>query len=431
MNSWGGDGDRSPLFRRDREAVVILIVYRQIILLCLDRLNRLQLFSRLFFSRCRSFGLLLTSHGGFKSLADAHALPLIDVAEICGPHDRHLALIEQDIDVYVMARGNRLDIKGGFDQGLGVIGLGGIEYLVNRRFPTLKARRTAAFNQNQTPSDRERTLLLIQEADRFRDGLLQKPRTEIEALVEAERAAEQEEARQRADREERARFFHKPETTADFDFWSRAAYWTIDEAVALSLGKQPQAVSWDTVRPHLGSSPFAVEFEQRRMLATRAKDANQLTDANLPGFFLAWAARNRVDVPPELVEAVEAHGHQVADWKSAYDEAQATISALQAQLEELTQEPVEEGAPVLAEKPEKPLINRERKTALKLIIGIALVAYGAEPFREKRSSIYREIADDLADQGLSITDDTVRKWLHEALDEHLPASVTEQENGES
>lgn len=35
------------------------------------------------------------------------------VAEICGPHDRHLALIEQDIDVYVMARGNRLDIKGG------------------------------------------------------------------------------------------------------------------------------------------------------------------------------------------------------------------------------------------------------------------------------------------------------------------------------
>lgn len=272
---------------------------------------------------------------------------------------------------------------------------------------------------------------MIEEAERFRDELLEKPRAEIKELVTVERLAEQEEAKRRADREERARFFQKPEAAADFDFWSKAAYWTIDEAVALSLGKQPQAVNWETVKPHLNASPFAVEFERRRMLASRAKDTNQLADGNLPGFFLAWAARNRIDIPPELIEAVEGHGHQIADWKTAYDEAQATISALHAQLEELRHEPFEERETELTGRPEKPLITRERKTALKLIIGIALVAYGAEPFKAKRSGIYKEIADDLAERDLSITDDTVRKWLREALDEHLPASVTEQENGES
>lgn len=53
-----------------------------------------------------------------KDRANAHVLS-IDIqsanhaAEICGPHDRYLAMIEQDINVYVTARGNRLDIKGG------------------------------------------------------------------------------------------------------------------------------------------------------------------------------------------------------------------------------------------------------------------------------------------------------------------------------
>ena len=34
------------------------------------------------------------------------------LADICGGHDRHLAIIEQALNVYVMARGNRIVIKG-------------------------------------------------------------------------------------------------------------------------------------------------------------------------------------------------------------------------------------------------------------------------------------------------------------------------------
>ncbi len=289
----------------------------------------------------------------------------------------------------------------------------GIEFLVARRFPTLKARRAATINLNQTPSDLEETRLLIERANDYREELRQKSPSEIDAMVAEQRVAEREEARRRAEREERARFFHRPEAAADFDFWIKAAHWTLDEAVALSLGKNPRTVNWTAIQPYLGQSPFAAKFDQRRMLATRARDANQLADSNVPGFFLAWAIRNDIDVPADLVAAVEARGHQVADWKTAYDDAQTTIEALRTELDDLRQELAKGRQSEPAERAEKPLITRERDTVLKLIIGIAMGGYGYDP-RAKRSPIASEIADELAGFGLSIDEDTVRKWLKEA-----------------
>lgn len=294
-----------------------------------------------------------------------------------------------------------------------------INYLVYRRFPTLKARRAAASNHRRSFPDQERARLLNEEAERYREELLQKSPSEIAALVAEQKADERQKARRRAELDERTRFFHRREAAADFNFWSRAAYWTLDEAVALSLGKQPQTVNWKTIQPYLKVSPFAVEFEQRRMLATRAKDTNQLADSNLPGFFLAWANRNRMDVPTELVKAVEAHGHQVADWKTAYDEAQATNSTLRAELDALRRALTEGQRAPPAVHNEKPLITRERETALKLVIGMAIGGYGYEP-TATRSSVAREISEDIVRAGLTLDEDTVRSWLKEARDNLLP-----------
>ena len=47
----------------------------------------------------------------------------------------------------------------------------------------------------------------------------------------------------------------------------------------------------------------------------------------MPGFFLAWAKRTDIAVPPELTAAVEKRGVQVADWKSNYDDALATLNS--------------------------------------------------------------------------------------------------------
>jgi hypothetical protein len=62
---------------------------------------------------------------------------------------------------------------------------------------------------------------------------------------------------------------------------------------------------------------------------------------------------------------------------------------------------------------EKLLSTRERETLLKLIIGMAVDAYGYDPLAT-RSPLPKELSQILALQGIPISDDTIRKWLKEA-----------------
>src|SRR5580704_12116945 len=50
------------------------------------------------------------------------------------------------------------------------------------------------------------------------------------------------------DWQERNRFFNHPSCNADYSYWSRQAYWSIEEAIALILGKDPRKVSWEEVK---------------------------------------------------------------------------------------------------------------------------------------------------------------------------------------
>jgi hypothetical protein len=97
----------------------------------------------------------------------------------------------------------------------------------------------------------------------------------------------------------------------------------LDEAVALSFGKAPERVNWQTIFKFLQLSPFAVEYSRRREIALRAAQWKQLYDPVLPGIFLAWAKRLDIDIPAELIEAVQKRGLQIADWKSLYEQAAA------------------------------------------------------------------------------------------------------------
>lgn len=59
---------------------------------------------------------------------------------------------------------------------------------------------------------------------------------------------------------------------------------------------------------------------------------------------------------------------------------------------------------------EKPLSTRERDTIYKMLIVMAMDGYGYDPAASKNPQT-KEIADALAANGLSVTDDTVRKYL--------------------
>lgn len=72
---------------------------------------------------------------------------------------------------------------------------------------------------------------------------------------------------------------------------------------------------------------------------------------------------------------------------------------------------------------EKPLSTTERNTLLKLVIGMAIEGYKYDP-QATRSTIPTEISGDLAKLDISVTDDTVRKWLKEAASTVLPGTTT-------
>ena len=58
---------------------------------------------------------------------------------------------------------------------------------------------------------------------------------------------------------------------------------------------------------------------------------------------------------------------------------------------------------------------------MKLVIGMAMKGYAYDSAASK-SAVPKEIADDLASLGINITDDTVRKWLKEGVNNVLPSS---------
>jgi hypothetical protein len=255
--------------------------------------------------------------------------------------------------------------------------------------------------------------------------------------------------------DEAERSWNRPEARTDYDFWSKAASWTLDEATALSLGRDPHHVSWDSIKTCLQISSFARIYERQRELILRAKGIGQLYEPVIPSVFLAWAQRTGIELDLALVKVVEARGVQLADWKTLYDRMRevatknealadaerARGAMLKEQLEEQARmykemlektraahrEQTAKWAVALEEaqkaiEVDKPLTTRERETLLTIVLGMAIGGYGYEP-RASRSPTAREISDDLTKAGLSVSDDTIRKYLREAAELAPPAEA--------
>lgn len=268
----------------------------------------------------------------------------------------------------------------------------------------------------------------------YKEQLQKLPLEELQALVGTEREKQKAEIAAKADREERERFFHQSHSVADFDHWSKAAHWTLDEAIALSFGKAPERVTWKNIESYVQVSPFALQYQRRRDLAIRAKAWEQLFDPVLPGIFLAWAKRNDIAVPPELESAVVARGVQIRDWKTLYDDLKVSFEAnhkrwkdvctqkneliqgLRDEVQDLQTRLASEATALQTQAAsEKTLGTRERESLLKLIIGMAIGGYGYDP-TASRSEQPSAIASDLVTNGVSLDVDTVRKWLKEAAE---------------
>ena len=236
------------------------------------------------------------------------------------------------------------------------------------------------------------------ELEAYEAELSAKPAGEVPALYDAERRRQAEEGRRRrrarTEAEERSRFFYRPSADADFVHWSKAEYWTIDEGIALLLGKTPEVVNWESVRDYADVSPFVRRYAKIRDLALRAQGSGQLPQRIEPLRLLDWAKRKGINSPVDLQERVTA--------ASRAHHSEVSVSALQSTKQKALPE-------------EKALLTRERDTLLKLVIGMAVKKYKYDP-EANRGPAIPEIVDDLNSVGITLDPKTVRKWLNEGAD---------------
>ncbi len=138
-----------------------------------------------------------------------------------------------------------------------------------------------------------------------------------------------------------------------------------------------------------------------RQLTKRAAEARQIQWPYTPSRWRAWSKARDVPLAPELEAAIENFADPNLEGTT---QDKARIVELESQLTTL-QQAIGTGMQAVG--------ARERESMLKLIIGMAVGGYGYDP-TASRSNVVPDIVSDLEQHGVSLSDETVRRYLKEA-----------------
>lgn len=329
-------------------------------------------------------------------------------------------------------------------------------YLIWQRYPILRfGARSENVGKNYDPDFEEKREVAEEESKAYRDELEQLSTAELKARIADARKCEEEMVAAAKKRMEAERFYNQPESAADFKYWAKLSYWSLEEIVALSLGRNPKRVNWQSIGRFYSDSEFVRQYDQHRTIVNRAKAMGQLWEQTIPSVAVAWARRMRLEIPDQLAAEIDALGIQVADWKSLFDQQQEAFPKLSASLAEEREKYLramkenskfqEEysakangtiaGYQTLVESlkaknkelsealdrlqkdeansGKREMGTRERESLLKLVIGMAMGGYGFNPTMA-RNSATADIETDLTTRGIPLDADTIRKYLNEA-----------------
>lgn len=236
-----------------------------------------------------------------------------------------------------------------------------IDYLVNRKYPGSKAPPVLSITNTGTSSsfNHAQHEKFLADIKNYKEELFKKTQAEVKALYDAEYDKEVGLLQRQKDIEESQRFFNKISANADFVHWSKAAHWSLDEAIALSFGKSPEVVSWSKVKSYSEVSPFVKEYAKRRDLALRALPWKKLFDPVLPSIFFNWAKEIDIELPIELIREVEKRTGITRYWLDEYKKVKAAYDGLQ-----------NDASPDNLEKKDKPLNSRERNSLCRIIAAL-------------------------------------------------------------
>ena len=173
---------------------------------------------------------------------------------------------------------------------------------------------------------------------------------------------------------------------ADFQHWARMQRWSLDEAVALSIGYEPCG---DLLKGIDGmpvqSDVFAYYYKREALIDDNFDWGSRAASRkNCVPDVVRWFDQVELDVPEQLLAAADKYHALGIGKKSRLGRSKAAD--------------------------DKPLDARERSTMLKMIITMAVEGYRYNP-KAERSAIPSEIETDMNLLGVGINLETIRKHL--------------------
>jgi hypothetical protein len=230
---------------------------------------------------------------------------------------------------------------------------------------------------------------------------------------------------------------------ADFLFWDRIAYWTVEEATALSFGFDPNLANWGELLSC--DHPFTKLYENRRALALRAVEMGQLPKLAAPLDYISWTKKVGIEFNPDLEKKVRARcevrvAHRAVNQhpgpkvlkslfkialgmvmvidgfnpkapdRSIYQDIADDLQIVEFQVGAESVERVLTGAADGSNELSDP---GDYETLTKMVVGIAIKHYNYDPL-VKRSQATQKITNDLLLKNITVDADTVRLRLKEA-----------------
>lgn len=289
-----------------------------------------------------------------------------------------------------------------------------VDELTRRLFP---AKATVlARAELLTSAKRGEAVTYLEECKAFETQLSVLSEATLVALFEDEMELDKRRASEKAQDEEKTRFFHDRSARADYQNWIRRETWTVDEATALLLGKNPEIVDWRSINPLVYKSSFAKRYEMLRKHLKAAREAGRIRPADTPAGFIRHAKAIGFVLPADLQSLLVARQASPEPAAAAAPDTNRDngVTTFRQLIEQNRNEtPAEpEIAPSAAEQTIAAM-RQEREVLLKMLGAIAVARYRFDPGRDDMSAT-EEIVSDLRKGGFPVNAKSAHKLIGEA-----------------
>ncbi|HOY76685.1 MAG TPA: hypothetical protein PLH23_10360 [Hyphomonadaceae bacterium] len=323
-----------------------------------------------------------------------------------------------------------------------------IRWLVHERFGGYDAETKVHGYMQYIPPDQ------AVEAKTYRDLLKRLPEEQIRQTFQERLRELVPLAEEAIEDRESVLFFNQPNAVADYEYWARFPFWSLRDAVALTLGRDPGVVHWQAFEREAATATlFAARYRRLGDLVHASIQARKLSQPIEPAPYLQWCHRMGLVLPEGLIAAVEDQHGRAFDWmnaalriselhEQALNDNQAWADAYENELadhaatrqhlsaldlfvsqvlEQQNAERAEHAAEIEALRREqaaaapKELKTRERESLLKLFIAAVMDSHGYDPLAT-RSPIPGELVAATERLGIPLSDETVRKFLKMAAE---------------